>query len=616
MIAGQARLPTPEPNELQRLEALAHYGVLDTPPERAFDRLTALAARLFSVPVALVSLVDSDRQFFKSCFGTDLRQTDRNLSFCSHAILKDEVMVVPDAKRDPRFADNALVTGSPHIRFYAGAPLRTPTGVKLGTLCVIDTAPRPSFGPEQQALLTDLAEVVVEALEHRRLTKATEQERLFLQTVLDNVTDGIVACNAEGELSLFNRASRDLHGLPGMRLKADEWSRHYDLYEADGATPLTAERIPLYRAYTGETVQDVEIVVAPKGEVPRQLRTSGQSFRDAEGKLLGAVVAMRDITAERQAEAALRRSEAHYRQVISTLHEGVVQQDAAGRVVTCNAAAERILSLSRAQLKGCAAVDEGWAIVREDGAALFAEARPPLTALWTGTPQRDLVLGVRKPGSAVTWILANTEPLFREGEAEPYAVVSSFADITELKKIEAELRHSALHDALTGLPTRVLLTDRLERALARSARHPENRFALLYLDLDGFKAVNDTLGHRAGDELLVEVAKRLRSCVRDTDTVARFGGDEFVILFEQVGAPSDARRLAQRVLTELNLLIDVAGTLLSVGASVGVALSQAEVSADDLLAQADAAMYRAKQAGKARYVVADPAPNGGAEVRP
>ncbi|RYZ78061.1 MAG: GAF domain-containing protein, partial [Proteobacteria bacterium] len=132
-----------------RLHILREYQILDTSPEIAFERLTSLAARIFKVPIALISLVDADRQWFKSCFGMDVRQTDRQLSFCAHAILSDEVMVVPDAATDPRFSNNALVTGPPHIRFYAGAPLKTSEGQNLGSLCVIDTKPR-EFSAEQQ----------------------------------------------------------------------------------------------------------------------------------------------------------------------------------------------------------------------------------------------------------------------------------------------------------------------------------------------------------------------------------------------------------------------------------------------------------------------------------
>lgn len=143
--------------EENRLAALERYDILDTPPEEAFDRLVELATVIFDVPIALVSLVDRERQWFKACYGFDTRETSREVSFCAYAILADEVMVVPDATQDQRFRDNALVTGAPGIRFYAGAPLKTSDGHSLGSLCVIDTKPRAVFTSSQQQTLAGLA---------------------------------------------------------------------------------------------------------------------------------------------------------------------------------------------------------------------------------------------------------------------------------------------------------------------------------------------------------------------------------------------------------------------------------------------------------------------------
>jgi signal transduction histidine kinase/ActR/RegA family two-component response regulator len=160
-----------------RIEALRRYEILDSAPEEAFERITALAKRLFDVPIVLVSLVDVDRQWFKSCIGLDTRSTSRDVSFCAHAILSDEVMVVPDARLDPRFADNPDVTGGPEIRFYAGAPLKTAAGVSLGTLCIIDVVPRAGLTTPERQTLTDLARIVVDEMELRlALRRSVERE--------------------------------------------------------------------------------------------------------------------------------------------------------------------------------------------------------------------------------------------------------------------------------------------------------------------------------------------------------------------------------------------------------------------------------------------------------
>ncbi|RYZ85776.1 MAG: GAF domain-containing protein, partial [Proteobacteria bacterium] len=141
-------------NETDRLQALHRYSILDTPPEPAFDRLTALAVRHFHVPIAALTFLDSNRQWFKSCLGTPLRQTERKHSFCSYTILSNEIMVIPDALRDPRFNDSPFVNGPAHIRSYAGVPLRTPSGYNLGSFCIIDIKPR-RFSSAQKKLLED-----------------------------------------------------------------------------------------------------------------------------------------------------------------------------------------------------------------------------------------------------------------------------------------------------------------------------------------------------------------------------------------------------------------------------------------------------------------------------
>lgn len=151
--------------------------ILDTPPEERFDRVARMARRLFGVPIALVSLIDENRQWFKSCFGMDICETDRRISFCGHAILNKGVFVIEDALQDERFADNPLVTGEPHIRFYAGQPIHTMSGQGLGTLCIIDRAPR-SFGEEDRAMLSDLAAMVEREIMAVQLAISDELTRI------------------------------------------------------------------------------------------------------------------------------------------------------------------------------------------------------------------------------------------------------------------------------------------------------------------------------------------------------------------------------------------------------------------------------------------------------
>jgi diguanylate cyclase (GGDEF)-like protein len=184
-------------------------------------------------------------------------------------------------------------------------------------------------------------------------------------------------------------------------------------------------------------------------------------------------------------------------------------------------------------------------------------------------------------------------------------VVVTARDVTERRALEDQLAHQAYHDSLTGLANRVLFTDRIAHALERGHRR-QNLFAVLFVDLDDFKTVNDSLGHAAGDELLVEVGRRIRSCVRPEDTCARLGGDEFAVMIEQIASPDAAVIVARRILETMARPLTILGSEVAVQGSVGIALGTGEQTANEITRSADLAMYRAKSEGKGRYALYEP----------
>jgi diguanylate cyclase (GGDEF)-like protein/PAS domain S-box-containing protein len=201
------------------------------------------------------------------------------------------------------------------------------------------------------------------------------------------------------------------------------------------------------------------------------------------------------------------------------------------------------------------------------------------------------------------WMEIHCQPII-DTEGNTQGLAGTLFDITERKTSESQLLHDAMHDGLTHLPNRVLFMDRLQHTHQNYQRHRENSFAVLFLDLDRFKLINDSLGHIAGDELLQAVAKRLRGCLRPGDTVARFGGDEFTVLLPNVKQVENAVQVSDRILIELGRSFTLAGTEIYTSASIGIALSNGpEQNPEDLLRNADIALYRAKSSGKGRYEV-------------
>lgn len=357
--------------ETLRLAKLQGYGVLDTIPEPVYDDITSLAAHICQVPIALVSLIDAERQWFKSKVGLDVSETHRSMAFCNQTIQQSGVLVVEDASVDERFKSNPLVTGEPFIRFYAGAPLMTPDGHALGSLCVIDHRPRQLTVPQ-------------------------------------------------------------IHGL---------------------------------RVLSRQVVAQLELRYQT-----RQLKRSNESLEKR----------VKDRTAG----------------LTSALH--------------------RLLDAQ-----------------------------------------------------------------------------------TKLLKREASLRHSALHDPLTGLPNRSYFSQRLDQAIQLANRQPEHLYAVLFIDLDDFKQINDALGHDVGDQLLQHVADQIKLLLRKSDLVARLGGDEFAVLLDDIPDEEHVIVVVERLQAQLATPFKVGDHQLPIGASVGITFSaQGYQHPEAAIRDADVAMYRAKQAAK------------------
>src|SRR5215210_5822576 len=312
---------------------------------------------------------------------------------------------------------------------------------------------------------------------------------------------------------------------------------------------------------------------------------------------------MLGITERKTFEEALERLSRRHEMVLESAGEGIFGLDLDGNATFVNPAAARITGWEAEDLVGRPQHDV-LHHTKPDGSPYPREQCPIHAALEDGTSHsRDDEVFWRKDGTSFP-VEYMSSPILQDGEV--IGAVVTFKDITERKTLEEQLHHQAFHDLLTGLPNRALFMDRLERALTRANRRA-SKVAVLFTDLDNFKVVNDSLGHKVGDQMLVAVAERLKTCLRSEDTAARIGGDEFTILVDDIASVGEAVQIAERIADILRPPFTLEEQEVFATVSTGIALnSTAQEQPADLLRYADLAMYRAKHRGKARYEVFEP----------
>ena len=453
--------PLPQ-NEQERLLELRKYDILDTESDVVFDNMVQLASYICKTPIAAISLVDENRQWFKAIFGLNAKETSRDVAFCAHTILEEDSLIIENALNDERFFDNPLVTGDPSIRFYAGVPLVTQRGMHLGTLCVIDTEFR-QITPEQLSAIKTLAHSVMAHLElrlsHKKIRKYVDQLQLSA-TIFETATENIVVTDANNCFITVN---------------------------------------PAFTKTTGYTLEEVI------GKTPKMLK-SGKQTPEFYSKM--------------------------------------------------------------------------WKKLNKDGQ-------------WMGE-----VYNRRKNGEVyIEWL--SIKVIYNEdGTVKMY--VATFSDITEKKQADEIIWKQANYDLLTNLPNRHFFNDCLKREI-KIANRTKKLLAILFIDLDYFKEVNDTHGHEIGDILLVEVARRIGETIRATDTVARLGGDEFIAILSAVEDENDINKVSKLIISKLSMPFDLNGINITISASIGISIYPKDSLLEkELLSYADKAMYNAKKDGKGK----------------
>ena len=428
--------------EAERLAALRGLDVLDTAPEAVFDSMTRLAALTFKTPIALVSLVDTDRQWFKSCVGLDVRETSRDVAFCDHAIRQPGVMVVLDATQDSRFADNPLVTGDLGIRFYAGAPLVAPSGHRLGTLCIIDLHPRASFDDVQRDQLAAMASAVTDALIMRRdisnyvsLERERANDRALLAQAEEMAGVGHWSWDAAKDTTFWSPAVYQIHGYDPA-LPPPDLAGVLALYHPDDAAVLASL---VQRAVSeGEPYSLSARIIRPDGDT-RYIAARGACDRDEAGAVRSLVGTFIDVTDLKLADEKLRANEARLKFVMDQSADLIIRVEP-GRGITWASPSCRRYGYEPEDLVGTFGVE----LIHPDDRANVDAVRAARFAGLPDPPGSSREHRIRsKDGS---WICVEGNPtLIRGADGQVLEIVNVLRDVTAQR--EAARALEAARDA-------------------------------------------------------------------------------------------------------------------------------------------------------------------------
>jgi len=492
-------------------------------------------------------------------------------------------------------------SGQGWVKSYAGAPIRMREQI-IGFVNVDSDTPGFFSQADADMLEAFLSRAVV-ALKNAWLyaearreiverIKALKAERNFVSAVLDTAGALVVILNAEGRIIRLNQTCEKTSGYTFEEVKGKPI---WDVF-SDPAEIETVKGV-FDRLLAGDFPIEHENWWLTKTGDRCLIAWSSTVLQDQHGAVEFIVNTGYDVTERKQIEEALRQGGERYALAVLAANHGLWDWDLRTNEIYFSSHWKAILGYNEQELQSN--IEEWFSRVHpEDLPRLKADIAVHLEGV---TPSFRSEYRMLHWNGDYRWILSQGLAV-RDANGQAYRITGSQADITQRKINEDELRYASLHDTLTGLPNRAFLMKRLEQVITQAKEDSNFLFAVLFIDLDRFKVINDSLGHLVGDQLLITIARRLKACVRSGDLVARLGGDEFTVLLEPIRETDDAIRVAERILKEVAQPVNLDGHELFTNASIGIALSASGYDRpEDILRDADTTMYRAKARGRACY---------------